>query len=327
LASATTTPLGYLFLDKPPEDRLPIPHFRTVKDESVDDASPDLIETVQTMERRQQWMREFLIDEGEEQLAFVKSSNITEPAKVVADRIRATLGFSEGWASKHSTWKDALRALRASMENAGILVSINGVVGNSNKRKLDVEEFRGFVIVDEYAPLVFVNGADGKAAQMFTLSHELAHVFFGASAAFDLRQLMPSQDKTELACNRVAAEFLVPENALRSVWASVRGNGYPFQTVARQFKVSEIVAARRALDLGLIDEARFFGFYRAYVDEERKKPAPDGGDFYNNQPFKIGDRFARTIVRALREGKVGYSQAYRLTGLYGRTFRAFSEDY
>jgi Zn-dependent peptidase ImmA (M78 family) len=115
-----------------------------------------------------------------------------------------------------------------------------------------VTEFRGFVLVDEYAPLVFINGADGKAAQMFTLAHELAHVWFGRSAAFDLRDLQPANERTELACNSVAAEFLVPKTELQRSWPTLQQDPEPFQAIARQFKVSALVGARRALDLQLI---------------------------------------------------------------------------
>lgn len=156
------------------------------------------------------------------------------------------------------------------------------------------------MLVDDYAPLVFVNGADGKAAQMFTLAHEIAHVWFGSSAAFDLRQLQRALDETEQACNRVAAEFLVPAEELRDAWGHVRNRPDRFSALALRFKVSEIVAARRALDLGLVSKNAFFAFYEDYQDQwldaARKKQA--GGDFYANQNLRIGRRFAEAVVRA-----------------------------
>lgn len=326
LAKATCTPLGYLFLQNPPEERLSIPHFRTLDDEEVRKPSPNLLETVQLMQHRQAWMREYLIDEGHDKLQFVKSARISEPSSTVARKIRDILDLEAGWAAKQPTWTIALSHLRNTIEDSGILITFNGVVGNNTSRKLDPGEFRGFVLVDEYAPLVFVNGADSKAAQMFTLAHELAHVIFGSSAAFDLREMQPANDPTEKACNMVAAEFLVPEQELRALWHEASNNREPFQVIARQFKVSVLVAARRALDLDLIEKAEFIEFYRDYQNDERRKAAKrkPGGDFYETQNLRIGKRFASAIVQATREGKLLYSEAYKLTGLYGKTFESYS---
>ncbi len=328
LAKATLTPLGYFFLSAPPEERLPIPHFRTLGDANLSGPSPNLLETVQIMERRQAWMREFVLDQGQERLPFVRSARIGDEPHNVARHMQGTLGFADGWAGANATWSDALRRLETAIEEAGILVVVNGIVENNTHRKLDPTEFRGFVLVDEYAPLLFVNGADGKAAQMFTLAHELAHVWFGSSAAFDLRELQPAKDETEEACNRVAAEFLVPEAELHQSWRSARHEPEPFQALARQFKVSSLVAARRALDLQLIGKSEFLNFYGAYQQDERRRTAKraEGGDFYATQDLRIGRRFAHAVVRAVKEERLLYRNAYQLTGLHGKTFASYAES-
>jgi Zn-dependent peptidase ImmA (M78 family) len=322
LAKVTLTPLGFFFLAQPPEERLPIPHFRTVHDETAGKASPDLLESIQIMQRRQAWMRDFLSEQGQNELPFVRSARREEQPGSIVQRMLGTLGLDVGWAAAERTWTEALRTMREAIEDAGILVMVSSIVGNNTHRKLDPTEFRGFVLVDGFAPLVFVNGADGKAAQMFTLAHELAHVFFGSSAAFDLREMQPADDPMEQACNRVAAEFLVPERELRRIWPSAMADSEPFQAIARQFKVSALVAARRALDMNLINREAFLNFYRAYQSDERRAAAdrPEGGDFYVNQSLRIGQRFASAVIRAVQEGKLLYSEAYRLTGLHGRTF-------
>jgi Zn-dependent peptidase ImmA (M78 family) len=328
LAKATLTPLGFFFLPSPPEERLPVPYFRTLGDQPVSRSTPDLLDTMQMMQRRQAWMREYLIEQGQERLPFVGSARPHEVAHAVADRIRHTLRFDEGWAAREPTWTEALRVLRDAMEMVGILVIVNGIVGNNTHRRLDPNEFRGFVLVDDCAPLVFVNGADGKAAQMFTLAHEVAHVFFGSSAAFDLREMQPANDPTEQACNRVAAEFLIPERELRRIWASAETDPEPFQVIARHFKVSVLVAARRALDLRLIQKTKFLELYRSYQEDERRAAAkrPSGGNFYATQNARIGRRFAQAVVGAVKEGKLLYSEAYRLTGLYGKAFDRYAAD-
>ena len=325
-ARATTTPLGYLFLPEPPIERLPMPHFRTVGDDPAQSPSPDLLETVQTMERRQAWMREYLVGQGHEPLEFAGSAEITEEPVRLAQEMKRTLGLVQNWTARQPTWSAALRELQRKIEEAGILVVVNSVVGNNNHRKLEVGEFRGFVLADEHAPLVFVNGADGKAAQMFTLAHEMAHIWFGSSAAFDLRELQPADDETELACNRVAAEFLVPGGELLQLWPIVQQQHDRFQAIARHFKVSELVSARRAQDLGLVDRREFLAFYNEYRDSVQRTATQgqEGGNFYATQNFRLGRPFAEAVLRAVREEKLLFREAYRLTGLYGKAFTGYA---
>lgn len=330
LAKKTLTPLGYFFLDTPPEDRLPIPDFRTLDDRAAHRTSPNLLDTVQMMQRRQAWMLEFLIEQGQPRLPFVGAAEPTDDPVQVATHIRQVLGIGDRWAAQHRTWEDALRALRLAVEKAGILIITNGIVGNNTRRKLDPAEFRGFVLPDAYTPLVFINGVDGKAAQMFTIAHELAHVWFDKSAVFDLRELQPAEDRTEIACNKVAAEFLVPERELRALWPMEGQDTESFQVIARNFKVSTLVAARRALDLDLINRETFFDFYRNYLEDERRFSAlrkrKPGGDFYANQNARVGRRFAYAVVRAAKEGRILYRDAYQLTGLQGKTFDKYAKS-
>lgn len=328
-AKTTHTPLGYLFLSEPPEEELPIPHFRTLNDKYEYSPSPEFIETINTMRQRQDWYREFLIDQGQNTLEFYGSATQNDDYKQIAQNIRTILGLERNWATKYRTWTDALRQLRLAIEEARILVVINGVVGNNTSRKLDVREFRGFVLADEYAPLIFVNGSDSKAAQMFTLAHELAHVWFGSSAAFDLRELQPAEDPIEKACNKIAAEFLVCENELKEIWRTVKLEEQRYDKLAKHFKVSVLVVTRRLLDLGFITKKQFLDFYQEYLNDERRKvtsKSGGGGNFYENQNMRIGYRFGEAIVQAAKEGKLEYYEAYKLTGLYGKTFDRYVKN-
>lgn len=328
LAKKTLTPLGFFFLSEPPEDKLTIPDFRTAKDEPLRRPSPNLLETVQMMQRRQGWMREYLMDQGEKPLSFVGSASMNASLVEIASKIREVLARVSEWASQHATWTEALRALRHAAEAAGILVAINGVVGNNGHRKLDPNEFRGFILIDEYAPMVFINGTDGKAAQMFTLAHELAHLWLGRGGVFNLEALQPADDDVERFCNQVAAEFLIPASELAVRWPEASQTLEPFQYLASRFKVSPLVAARRALDLGLIARNYFAEFYREYLDDERRKAShrSSGGDFYATQDVRLGRRFAHAVVSAAKEGRLLYRDAYNLTGLYGQTFDRYAKN-
>lgn len=325
LAHHTRTPLGYLYLSEPPEELLTIPDFRTTRGRPVRRPSPELLETVHAMQRRVDWMREDLIDDGADPLPFVGAWRVGSPPHRVAADMRSVLDLAPGWAARRSTWAEALRFLRERIEDAGVMVVTNGVVGNNTRRKLDVDEFRGFAIVDEYAPLVFVNANDFVSSQIFTLAHELAHVFVGASGVSNVEVVELSPDETERFCNAVAAEFLAPRDEFRSVWATAAGD--PFQECARYFKVSVLVAARRSLDLRLIEPEAFHDVHHRYqeLQSQMERRKGGGGNFWHTQNARIGKRFGSAVVRAVREGRLLYREAYLLTGLSGETFSKFVE--
>jgi len=327
LARKTYTPFGFLFLKEPPEDKLPIPDFRTVGDAPVRRPSPDLLETVYQMQRRQAWMREFLLEEGESALDFIGSATVQSNSDTVARAMRTKLDCAEGWAAKERTWTDALIHLRQKIEKIGILIVINGVVGNNNRRKLAPDEFRGFALSDNHAPLIFINGSDFKGAQMFTLAHELAHLWIGKDGVSNSDVLLSPTNAVENWCNAVAAEFLVPSQEMRQAWVHAQRENDPYQFLAARFKVSSLVAARRALDMGLATRGNFFAFYEVYCKDERRKQQvkKSGGDFWMTQNVRIGQRFGAAVVQSAREGRLLYRDAYHLTGLYGPTFNRYAE--
>ncbi len=330
-AAATYTPLGYFFLKEPPEDKLPIPDFRTVKGQP-ERPSPNLLDTIQTMQSRRDWMREFLLEEGQLPLSFIKSVTLrTNPVKV-AMAMRNILSLPDGWANKVSTWKEALRLLRKAIEDSGVMIVINGVVGNNTHRPLDVAEFRGFALVDEYAPLLFVNGRDSKSAQMFTVVHELSHLWIGYEGVSNFNKLQPVETKVEKFCNHVAAEFLVPSSEFKKALGENQSESDHdlFHILARRFKVSPLVIARRALDIKHISKNRFFDFYNNHVKDSerdreiRKAKKEKEGDFWKTQGVRIGELFGSAVVQATLEGRLLYRDAYRLTGLKGETFDSYA---
>lgn len=324
-ARATHVPFGYFFLPAPPVERIPIPDLRTIRHQEISHPSPNLLETIYTMQRRQAWLREELIECEAEPLAFVGSARVSDDPQGVGREMRRILGLADGWAAKVRTWREAVGELRRIIENLGVTAVINGVVGNNTHRKLDVEEFRGFALSDEYAPLVFINGADAKSAQMFTLVHELAHIWLGESALTNTSLTSQPSQEIEVWCDQAAAEFLVPADELRACWRDARRDESPFGTIARQFKVSPIAAGRRAMDLRLVSREEFFSFYEQRIAREQK-PRSDstGGDFYSNQNMRVGERFALQVILAAKEGRVSFKESYDLTGLRGGAFQEYA---
>jgi transcriptional regulator with XRE-family HTH domain len=204
-AKAVHVPVGFLFLPHPPVESVPIPDFRMPGNVYKLHPSPDLLDTIYICQQRQEWYRDYSLSLGEKPLAFVGSTTIKSPIVPVADTIRHELGFDLDQRREMSTWTEALRHFFAQADELGILVMCSGVVFNNTHRHLNPEEFRGFAMADPLAPLVFINGADTKAAQMFTLAHELAHIWLGQSAISDGQALILPDDDIENWCNQVAA--------------------------------------------------------------------------------------------------------------------------
>lgn len=317
-------PFGYLLLPEPPKEKLPIPFFRT-NNTPATKVSVNVYDTILLMQQRQDWLRDYLKDNEFDALPFVsKFLNRNNVQEIVAD-IRKTLDLPENWASNFRTWQEAQDHLIRHIEDKGIIAVFNGVVENNGHRKIAVDECRGFVLVDEMAPFMFINNADGKAAQMFTIGHELAHIWTGHSAGFDFRKLQPADDPIELLCDKVAAEFLVPETTFAEVWS-----GNPdIKYTSRYFKVSEIVIARRALDTGKMSTTQFFEFYDEYIGREfvKKENQSPGGDFYATTRKRLSITFASHINNAVKSGKLLYRDAYKLTSLKGDTFQTFFTEH
>lgn len=313
-------PFGYLFLPEPPKEHLPIPFFRS-NGNQAEKVSINVYDTILLMQQRQDWLRDYLKDNDFEQLSFVgKFRNTTNVQAIVAD-IRNTLNLPENWASQFRTWQEAQDHLVSHIEDKGIITVFNGVVENNGFRKIPVDECRGFVLVNEMAPFMFINNADWKSAQMFTIVHELAHIWTGHSAGFDFRKLQPADDPIEILCDKVAAEFLVPANSFNEVW-----NHKPnIPNASRYFKVSEIVIARRALDTGKLTKGQFFAFYEEYSNREfaKKELQSSGGDFYATTKKRLSLTFASHINNAVKSGNLLYRDAYKLTSLKGDTFQNF----
>ncbi len=317
-------PFGYLFLAEPPKEKLPFPFFRT-NGIQTSGVNLNVYDTILLIQKRQSWLIDYLKDRDFKNIDFVgKFKNSFNVQDIVKD-IRTTLGLNENWASNFSTWEKALDHLTLQIEENGIIMVFNGVVENNTSRPISVNDCRGFVLVDPIAPFMFINNSDGKAAQMFTIVHELAHVWTGHSAGFDFSKLQPANDPIELLCDKIAAEFLVPEYSFINVWEEKRN----IKTVAKYFKVSEIVIARRALDTGKITKKEFFDFYEQYSNELfiKKENQSSGGDFYATTKKRLSITFAAHINNAVKSGKLLHRDAYKLTSLKGDTFQTFFSNH
>ena len=326
LARTTRTPVGYFFLPAPPVEEVPIPDFRTIGDEQVARPSPDLLDTIFDCQQRQDWYRDYALGLGLGPISHVGSLSLAESPTQAATVISDVLSFSVG--QRGSNWSDALAYLRDRAEELGVLVMVSGVVGSNTHRKLDTQEFRGFALVDSIAPLVFVNGADTRAAQIFTLAHELAHVWLGETGISDADFSRASTHAAERWCNEVAAELLVPIETLRSEYAPAADLTRELDRLARRFKASTLVVLRRVHEAGFIGWDEFRSAYRDELARVMRliDGAGDGGNFYNTQPVRVSKLFARSVITSTLEGQTLHTDAFRMLGFKKiSTFRELSD--
>ena len=317
-ARAVHAPIGYLFLSEPPDETVPIPDFRTFAGRAVTRPSPNLMDTIYACQERQSWYRNFARVAGEQDLGFVGSASVRMSPETIAARMREALGFDLAVRRECPTWTDALGLFIRQADDAGVLVMVSGVVMSNSRRRLNPGEFRGFALCDPLAPLIFVNGKDTKAAQMFTLAHELAHIWLGASALSNLGAApRPGFRNEEVWCNAVAAELLVPLDALRSDLRRNEPLPDALSRLGRTFKVSTLVILRRLLDAGWLTRERFESAW-AQENERLGKLAQSGsggGDFYRTTIARVGRRFARALVVSTLEGQTLYRDAFRMLGV------------
>ena len=311
IAQKLYVPYGYLFLSNPPEEKLPIPDFRTIKNKELSNPSIELLDTIYDAQRKQDWLREEKIRENENKVITPKKHTAEE----IINKIKEFLAIDK-IRKEEKDYENFLKALIERLHKKEFLIIRNGVVGNNTHRPLEVEEFKGFALFDEYAPLIFINGKDHKSSQIFTLIHELVHLFLNESAldgGYDLQ--------TEQNCNKLAAEILLPGEELKRDFQKTE-----LEKIANTFKVSVFVVLIKAKQSGLINEKEFKNQWKIYQERVKEKTTSksEGGNFYRNVNFRAGgENFLFRVGSSTLAGETLYRDAYALTGLRGKTFDTY----
>lgn len=310
-------PFGYLFMSNLPIENIPFPMFRGEAG-MQNHFDLNVYDTVMNVQARQEWLEEYLEENEIDTCDFIGSidTHSTSISEAV-DKLRTILELDSRWAFSLATSDAAVSLLGQKLEDVGVFLAYNGVVGNNTHRPLKVSECRGFALVNKKAPYIFINSADSKSAQLFTLIHEAAHLMLGVSAGHAGSEAL-YYEATENYCDSVAAEFLVPASLLRDIWTD------DTKSASRRFKVSELVVARRAHDLGLMSNADYRSFWLMYSQRPMQvKKRSSGGSFYLTSVKRVGRSFAIHVRNAVNNKQLSYTEAYRLTGLYGKTYDSF----
>jgi Zn-dependent peptidase ImmA (M78 family)/DNA-binding XRE family transcriptional regulator len=320
LARAVSSPFGYLYLSSPPQQPTPIPDLRTVSDRSRRNLSVDFREQINDVLRKQEWYKGHLAEEGAPPLDFVGLYNTSDDFRVVASDIRQRLELTDNVLGDVTSWGEYLRLLINRSEDIGVVVIRSGIVKNNTRRQLSIEEFRGFALCDRIAPLVFINARDATVAKIFTLLHELAHIWIGQSGITNLDPGAAAPvdgQPIERYCNQVAAEALVPAVSFAKEWMlSDETIEQEVERLSRRFRVGSMVILRRAFELELISEQEFFDHAEVLKKRSvKKKKGQAGGDYYRSLIARNGKNLTTAVVASALEGRTLYREAASILGI------------
>ncbi len=316
-------PFGFLFLNKPPEERLPITFYRS--NGKVVQTPPLVVkDLVNQIKSKQEWLRDFLVENNYDELDFIGSLKNFNNINYVnaADIIRAALELSETW--YHETKKDkSFRYWIDKIEKNRIFIISTGYVGH-NRRNVDVEICKGFTLVDTICPFIYINTNNLGGGRIFTLIHELVHIFVGNSIGISYDPIHPASQPLEKFCDAVASEILVPTSFFIVSWNSNTDSfSEKISRLASQYHVSKLVIAKKALDSNFIQQSDFWKFYNYYTNIPFKKTS--GGQFWNSKPYEVSRKFYSFVDIALKQGKILPSNAYKLTNMKANTYDNFQK--
>lgn len=317
IAKKTRAPFGMLFLSEPPVEKLPVRDFRRPLIGGDLKPSLNLLDTLLENELRQSWLSEQFRSDGEEPLEFVGSANLNSDIQTLAAEIRTRLRISTADRAENKKNADAVLWMIGRLEESRITVIRKGFAGSATRRSLDRNEFKGFALSDAFAPFIFVNGKDWIGSQMFTIAHELIHIWLGVSAMPSGDWFSPSDEPIEQFCNQVAAELLMPAEEVAALWRANRTARQNSEAIAQHFKVSSLALLFRARNTGLINEQVLQASrqeLQAAFEAVQPETRSDGGDFYNNAGIHLGKRFIREVLTRTLEGRTLYSEAFDLLG-------------
>lgn len=313
-------PLAVFFFPRPPEEKDPKSEFRTLPYEDLKDLAPDTYLHIRRARAYQLSLRELFgnaspnPDPVFRSVALSKNASVVEQAAIVRSHLGISLEQQNGWRDDEF----ALKQWRSSIERAGIFV-----FKNTFKQKT----ISGFSLSDDCFPLIYLNNSTTKTRQIFSLFHELAHLLLqmngiGKIDRSYVKDLPGREQKTELFCNALAAEILIPvadfERQTSEVLKNIEGlpNRY-FAELAERYGVSREAVLRRFLDQGRVEA----GFYERKAKEwsAQQKPA-GGGNYYRNVNAYLSESFAREVVRRYYRRQLTLEQASEYLGIKTKSF-------
>jgi Zn-dependent peptidase ImmA (M78 family) len=326
LTNYLNVPFGYMFLEKPPKTNVIESDFRTIENK-IPEISKELQDTLYSMGRKKDWLSENRKEKGWEKLIPDDFNDMhAKDFNTVCQRAKEYIGLDDFWYKEHRDKGSAYKYLRDVLENKGIIVMQNGIVGSNTHRKLNVNEFRGFLLYDDIAPLIFINNNDSQAGKIFTLIHEYIHFLFQEDDIFIDKDLtIESTDEKKI--NRITAEFLIPGSHVKELWANNKHELEQVEELSKLFHASRLAVAIKLNDMGIIN--------RSIVDKIKEKTKAEqkannlesgGGNYYHNYKSRFGTSFIRTVIQGAESGDISYTYAFNILDGSAKTYDYFKEE-
>ena len=325
LANFLKVPLGYMFLDKPPKSNIIESEYRTIGNKKPY-ISKNLKDTIYDMSRKQDWISEYRKDNGWDRI-IVDNYNELDVDDIlgIVKKAKEFLNLEEFWYKDCKDNRIAYNFLREKLELKGIIVMQNGIVGSNTHRKLDIDEFRGFMLYDEYAPLIFINANDSITGKIFTLVHEFIHILFKEDDILENIDLFRDM-KLESQINKITVEFLMPESHIKKYWNKQEKTLNQIEELSKLFNVSRLALAIRLNSLKLINQSLVREVNEVTKkDLKKKKDKSNGGDYWVTYKSRYSNNFIETVIQGAESGEISYNYAFKLLDVRAKNYDVLKE--
>lgn len=326
IAKQLDIPVGLLLIDEPVKKNSSDLKFRTINSEAITFRSSELVDTIAEMEEK----RNFLREQIDYKLNFINKFSINDNVLKVADYVRELLNLKPNYYL--SVRKNTqLKFLRNRITKSGVFVFLNGKIADNTHRSLNLDEFRGFVLIDDKAPIIFINQKDTRNGQVFTLIHEFVHLLIGDEEILGKQNYNKDFDKVEAFVNKVTAEVLVPINNFEKEYLKVTDASEDFFSnlaeLANTFKVSEYVIARRMFDTKKITHKKYDQVVNELSQQYLKNQSvhKSGGNYRSNLKFRVDKNFFNYVEQALNDNRISYTDAFNIIGVGYKGFQILKE--
>ncbi len=326
-ANFLKVPLGYMFLDKPPKTNIIESEFRTIGNK-IPEISKELQDTLYSMGRKRDWLSEYRKEKGWGKLTPSSFADLDKKDfNTVSKLAKEYIDLDEFWYKEYRDNRLAFNYLRERLEDKGITVMQNGVVGSNNHRKLNVEEFRGFLLYDDIAPLIFINSNDSLTGKIFTLVHEYIHFLLQEDDVFTNENL-EIENRDEGKINKITAEFLIPASHVEALWNDNKYEIEQIEEFSRLFHVSRLAVTIKLNDMSKVGQQTINKIKQQTETERRDSglKSDGGGDYYRTSRSRFGNSFIRSVIQGAESGDISYTHAFRLLDNSIKAYDYFKEE-